>query len=130
MQETTRPRVLETLCLMSFLGSGGGTLLYLLAAVFYRQAQEIIIRFSSAHTTEMISPLYFFLLSLLFATSLFGVWNMWKLQRKGYYVYVAAQVMILLYPLIWMGKPAFSAVALIFTTLFIAVYSFQFRHFR
>lgn len=121
---------METLCLMSFMGSGGGTLLNLLAAVFYTQAQDIIIRFSSAHTTEMISPLYFFMLSLLFSASLYGVWGMWKLQRKGFHVYVAAQVMILLYPLAWMGKPAFSAVAVIFTTLFVAVYSFQYRHLR
>ena len=121
---------METLCLMSFMGSGGGALLYLLAAIFYTQAQDIILRFSSAHTTEMISPIYFFLLSLLFVTSLFGVWSMWRLQRKGYFVYVAAQVMILLYPLIWLGKPAFSAVAVIFTSLFVAVYSFQYRHLR
>lgn len=115
---------------MSFMGSGVAALLYLLAAVFYKQAREIIIRFSSAHTTEMISPLYFFLLSLLFAVSFFGVWRMWKLERKGYFVYVSAQLMILVYPLIWLGKPAFSAVALIFTTLFVAIYSFQYRHLR
>lgn len=115
---------------MSFMGSGGGTLLYLLAAVFFTKAQDIIIRFSSAHTTEMISPLYFFLFSVLFAASFYGVWRMWKMQRQGFYIYVGAQVMILLYPLVWMGKPAFSAVAVIFTTLFVAVYSFQYRHLR
>ncbi|MFZ5430832.1 MAG: hypothetical protein ACOZDD_11415 [Bacteroidota bacterium] len=130
MNNSDRPRVLEALCMLSFLGSGGGFLLYLAAAVFYRKAQEIVLKFSSLHTTDGLSPLYFLLFSLFFLISLLGVIRMWNLKRSGFYMYTAAQVMILSWPLAWMGLEAFSATALIFTVLFLGAYTLQFSRLR
>lgn len=130
MNNSDRPRVLEALCMLSFLGSGGGFLLYLAAAVFYRKAQEIVLKFSSLHTTDGLSPLYFLLFSLFFLISLLGVIRMWNLKRSGLFIYTAAQVMILSWPLIWMGLEAFSATALIFTVLFLGAYTLQFSRLR
>ena len=130
MNNSDRPRVLEALCMLSFLGSGGGFLLYLAAAVFYRKAQEIVLKFSSLHTTDGLSPLYFLLFSLFFLISLLGVIRMWNLKRSGLFIYTAAQVMILSWPLAWMGLEAFSATALIFTVLFLGAYTLQFSRLR
>lgn len=130
MNNPDRPRVLEALCMLSFLGSGGGFLIYLAAAVFYAKAQEIILKFSSLHTTDGLSPLYFLLFSLFFLVSLSGVIRMWNLKRSGLFIYTAAQVMILSWPLIWMGLEAFSATALIFTVLFLGAYTLQFSRLR
>lgn len=130
MNNSDRPRVLEALCMLSFLGSGGGFLLYLAAAVFYRKAQEIVLKFSSLHTTDGLSPLYFLLFSLFFLISLLGVIRIWNLKRSGFYMYTAAQVMILSWPLAWMGLEAFSATALIFTVLFLGAYTLQFSRLR
>lgn len=130
MNNSDRPRVLEALCMLSFLGSGGGFMLYLAAAVFYRKAQEIVLKFSSLHTTDGLSPLYFLLFSLFFLISLLGVIRMWNLKRSGFYMYTAAQVMILSWPLAWMGLEAFSATALIFTVLFLGAYTLQFSRLR
>lgn len=127
MEHNIRPRPLEALCLMSFIGSGAAALLYLTGSVFFEKASEIIIEYTSAHSTEQISPRYFLTLGILFLLSLLGVYEMWKLQRRGFFVYAAAQLAILAVPLLRMGEDAFSAVAVIFTLLFIGAYLTQFK---
>ncbi len=130
MNQPERPRVLEALCMLSFLGSGGGMLLYLAAAIFYGKTQEIIVKYSSMHSTEQVPPVYFFIFSFLFAVSLFGVIQMWKMKKAGFFIYLAAQMAIFSFPLLWIGKEAFSAVALIFTTIFCLAYAIQFRNLK
>ncbi|GAP70894.1 hypothetical protein BA6E_125334 [Bacteroidales bacterium 6E] len=127
MEHNPRPRPLEALCLMSFIGSGAAALLYLAGAVFFEKASEIIIEYTSAHSTEQISARYFLTLAVLYILSLQGVIGMWKLQRRGFFVYTAAQLAILAVPLLRMGEDAFSAVSVIFTVLFIVAYATQFR---
>ncbi len=129
MNKTERPRVLESLCWLSFLGSGGGFLLYLAAAVFYGTSQGIILKYSSLSSADHLPPVYFLLFSVLFAVSLYGVSRMWILKKTGFFIYTLAQLAILLLPIMWMGKAAFSAVALIFTLLFIGAYASQFSKF-
>jgi hypothetical protein len=128
MEKHSRPRALEALCLMSYIGSGAGLILYALAGIFFNRAGEIIVRFSSAHTITNISPGYFLILGVLFALSLRGVFNMWNLRKRGFYLYASAQLTIFFLPVIWMGIDAFSAVAMIFTALFIGAYATQWRY--
>jgi hypothetical protein len=123
MNHPERPRVLTALCLLSFIGSGGGFLLYLAASLFFDRAMEIVLKFSSMHTAEPLTPVYFLLFSLFFLISLLGVIRMWNRKRSGFYIYFGAQALILAWPLLWMGEAAFSAVALIFTGLFVAAYA-------
>ena len=127
MEHNPRPRPLEALCLMSFIGSGAAALLYLTGSVFFEKASDIIIEYTSAHSTEQISPRYFLTLAVLYILSLQGVNEMWKLHRRGFFIYAAAQLSILAVPLLRMGKDAFSAVSVIFTVLFIVAYATQFR---
>jgi hypothetical protein len=130
MNKAERPRVLEALCLLSFLGSGGAAALYFLAAVFFGKAKEYILEYSSMHTMESISPVYFLSLSLLFMASFYGVIRMWQLSRSGFFIYVLAQLIILLLPIFWLGTGAFSAVVLIFTLLFAGAYASQYKYLR
>jgi hypothetical protein len=125
MNKTDRPRVLESLCWLSFLGSGGGFVLYTAAAIFYDTSQRIILKYSSLNSVDHLPPVYFLLFSILFAVSLYGVSRMWILKKAGFFIYTIAQLAILLLPVLWMGKAAFSAVALIFTLLFIGAYASQ-----
>ncbi len=127
MDQQKRPRVLEALCILSFIGSGGGMMLYLVAAIFYRKTEEFIVKFSSMHFTEQVPALYFLLFSVLFGISLFGVIWIWKLKKAGFYIYFTAQFVILIFPLLWIGKEAFSSVALIFTAIFIVAYATQYN---
>lgn len=127
MNTTERPRVLEALCLLSFIGSGGGALFYFLAGAFYGKSQEYILKYSSMHSTEELSAVYFLLMGFLFGSSFFGVHRMWKLKRSGFFIYLAAQLTILMLPLLWLGTGAFSAVVLIFTVLFAGAYASQYK---
>lgn len=127
MNQPERPRVLEALCMLSFIGSGGGMMLYLAAAIFYEKTQNIVIEYSSMHTTEQVPAIYFLLFGFLFAISLYGVILMWKRRKAGFFVYLLAQLSIFSFPLIWIGLEAFSAVAMIFTAMFIGAYATQYR---
>lgn len=130
MEQNERPRPLEALCLMSFIGSGAAALLYLAGSVFFDKASEIIIEYTSAHSTEQISARYFLTLAVLYILSLQGVIGMWNLRRRGFFVYATAQLAILAVPLLRMGEDAFSAVSVIFTLLFIVAYATQFRNLK
>lgn len=130
MTHPERSRILTALCLLSFIGSGGGLLLYLAATVFFKNSVDIILKFSSLHSPESLSPLYFLIFSLFFLISITGVIRIWHLKRSGFYIYTIAQFLILAWPLIWLGKDAFSAVSLIFTTLFVVLYASRLRELK
>jgi hypothetical protein len=128
MNKPERPKVLKALCMLSFSGSGGGFLLYMAAAIFYEKTQKIVLEYSSMHSTEQVPPHYFFLFGLLFGISFYGVTLMWKMRKTGFFIYLIAQLAIFSFPLIWIGKDAFSAVAMIFTVLFVGAYLSQYRN--
>jgi hypothetical protein len=120
--KSTRPPFLEALCLLSFIGSSVSFAIFLLAAIFFEKAGEIIIKYSSWHTVDQISPLYFFLLSGFHLLSFSGVARMWKLHRDGLPIYILAQLIIMFFPSVWIGWQAFSVTNAIFTGVFIGGY--------
>lgn len=127
MEVYYRSKALNALLILSFAGSGVGLILYLAAALFHTNAIHILTEFSSVYQTESYSQLYFALLALLQGVSLTGVYIMWRRQRNGFFLYAVAQTLLLLLPLIWLGKPAFSSVSLITTLLFLLAYALLFR---
>ena len=118
--------LLEALCLLSFAGSSAGALLYITAALFFGEAVHQITEFSAFDNTGRLSPLYFFLMGGSHLLSFAGVYRMWHSRKSGFFIYATAQTTILLLPLFWLGKEAFSSVALIFTVLFLSGYFFVF----
>ncbi|MEE4286535.1 MAG: hypothetical protein V2I31_10310 [Mariniphaga sp.] len=117
-----RPPFLSALCLLTFIGSSIGFIGYFLAALFFEKTSELIIKYSSWHSTETISPVYFTLLMALFAISLTGAIRMWKQHRDGLFLYVFAQLAILFIPVLWIDWQAFSTTNAIFTTVFVVGY--------
>jgi hypothetical protein len=126
MNETKRPELLEALCRLSFAGSGIGFLLYAGMALFFHQTDKIITNLTNITETEKLSSAYFLFFSLFFGVSFLGVLRMWKLKRSGFFLYLAAQVAIVIYPLLQLGQEAFSSVSLIFSVLFVVMYAAQF----
>jgi hypothetical protein len=125
-----RPPFLSALCLLTFIGSSIGFTGYFLAALFFEKTSELIVKYSSWHNTETISPLYFTLLMALFAISLSGAIRMWKLHRDGFFLYVFAQLAILFVPVVWIDWQAFSTTNAIFTTVFVVGYGLNWKVFR
>jgi len=85
-KSTQRPPFLSALCLLTFIGSSIGFIGYFLVALFFEKSSELIVKYSSWHSTEVILPLYFTLLMALFAFSLTGAIRMWKLHRDGFFL--------------------------------------------
>lgn len=125
--EKKRPDLLTALCLLTFAGSGSGFFVYFLAALFFEKASAFIIKYSSTHTTEAISPQYFILLMVFSAVSLAGAIRMWKLHRDGFLMYLPAQLGIIIVPVVWLGWNSFTVPGAIFTGVFVVGYALNRR---
>ncbi len=130
MRKNERPDFLSALCILSFIGNGAAFLGYFAASLFFKQTSPLIIKYSSWHSTDLVSPLYFTSLMALFAVSLTGAIRIWKLHRDGFYIYSAAQIIILLLPVVWVGTQSFSVSNFVFTAIFILGYAWGLRWLR
>ena len=123
----SRTNFLSALCIATFIGSSASFIVYFLAAVFFKQASEFIIKYSNWNSTEAISPFYFTLIMAVSAVSLTGAIRMWKLHRDGFYIYSVAQLILLFIPVMWLGWNAFSVNSAIFTLVFVVGYILNLR---
>ena len=122
-----RPSLLSALCILTFIGSGTAFFGYFAASLFFEHTKDIIVEYSSMHSAEGISPLYFTSLMALYALSLTGAIRMWKLHRDGLFLYIIAQLIIMFLPVIWMGGESFSTTNAIFTTIFVVGYGLNLK---
>lgn len=125
-----RPPLLSSLCILTFIGSTAGFLGYFLAAIYFEKVGELILQYSSWHSTEAISPFFFTLLMVFYALSLTGAIRMWKLHRDGFLLYTVSQLVILFVPVIWINWNSFSYTNLIFMLIFIAGYAYNLKKMR
>ena len=125
-----RPPFLSALCILTFVGSTIGFVAYFFAAILFEQTAELIIKFSSWHSVEVISPIYFIFLCLLYGISFSGAVLIWKFHQIGIFLYAASQVIILFLPVVWISWQAFSVTNLIFTAVFIGAYFWNRKHLK
>jgi hypothetical protein len=125
-----RPALLSALCILTFVGSTIGFIGYFIASLFFDEISEIIIRYSSWDTTGNISPVYFLILMVFYSLSLMGAIRMWKLHRDGYFLYLPAQLVILILPVIWLDWHSLSVTNTLFTIVFIAGYTYNLKYLK
>ena len=130
MTQNNKPLLLKAALLLSAIAGCIAGFTYLGAALFYEPAVEKIQSITNITSTKGTSPLYFAVFGLLYALSLFGVYKMYKLQRIGFWVYLVAQLTILLTPIVWLGINSFSITNTIFTMLFLLIYLSFYRRMR
>lgn len=130
MNKKQRPDFLSALCILTFIGSGVAFIGYFLASIFFEKTAEFIIKYSSWHSVEEISPLFFTTLMALYAISLTGAIRIWKLHRDGLLLYTISQLIILFLPVIWINWQAFSVTNLIFTTIFVVGYNMNWKYLK
>jgi len=117
VQTTERPVFLTVLCILTFIGSG----LSLLFALIGLVAAGAIESFAQYMPVGADSGLFkSIILIVLLAGSLYGAIQMWKLQKLGFYIYAAANVILLII--------SFGIFPLIFTALFIVLYGLNLKH--
>ena len=127
---TNRTVLLNALCILTFIGSTAGFIVYFLASLFFEKASEIIIKYSNWHSVEAISPFYFTLFMALSAISLVGAIRMWKLHRDGFFIYSISQLILLFLPVFWIGWTSFSDTGVIFTIVFVVGYALNFKYLK
>lgn len=66
-------------------------------------------------------------LAVLSVLSLAGCILMWNLRRSGFHCYTIAQLLMLVLPLLFLGKGYFAIGDLMFTLLFILIYFLQLK---
>ena len=98
-----------------------------MASLYFDKTSELIIKYSSWHSVEAISPIYFTILMALFAFSLTGAIRIWKFHRDGFFIYLISQITILFLPSFWIDWNAFSVVNAIITAVFILGYGWNWK---
>ena len=117
-----QPLLFSSTIVLSLLGSSLGILLFCGAALFFKQAKEMIVGITNITSMDKITPLYFFMFGALYLLSFLGVLKMKKWQKPGFFVYLGAQLVMLFLPVIWLDWNAFSVTNTIFTSLFVLIY--------
>lgn len=129
-----RPDGLTILCILSFIGSGLALISNLYIFLLFHSIPDLL---QSENTMKILdidpelmlniiqnTPRYFFLISsVLAAASLFGVYMMWYLRKIGIHYYAIAQVLILIFSLLFMNDRGSVLPGLMMTLLFILLYS-------
>ena len=113
-----RPTFLTVLCILTFIGSGLGVLFNLLGIFGLGALTGFLAKYGGADIDSgILNPILMLIFS---AGSLYGAIMMWSLKKLGFYLYVAAQVLIVAF--------GWSIMALIFAALFIVLYGLNLKH--
>ena len=123
VQENKRPTFLTVLCILTFIGSGLGTLTYLLMTVGMGSLMSYLGSFGGGGLGG--GTTYFAIGTALAAASLYGAIMMWKLKKMGFYIYVGANVISIILPLFF-GFP-FAIVGALIPVVFIVLYGLNLK---
>jgi len=130
-KERKRHWLLPVLCIMTFIGSGFGLVISLLSLIntglirFITQIPtftSVATHIADAHFTYSIVK------GLLYAFSIYGAALMFHNKRKGFFIYLFAQLMLPLISFFFLPYPKFQIATIvlpefIFAIAFIALYS-------
>lgn len=116
-----RPTFLSVLCILTFIGSGFSVLGYLLTTVFKGVIDSLMSSLPLPIVPEVsvVSGIFGLIAA---AASLYGAIKMWKMEKIGFYLYAAGQIVMLVL--------GFGIWSFIFTALFIVLYGLNFKHLK
>lgn len=134
-----RPEILTVLCILTFIGSGLSmfsnlALFALLDQIKAMFADDPIYNFLGIEMNMSIflnvNANFFLLQSVLYSFSLIGALQMWKLQKRGFHIYSIAQIILLIFPKIFIPDMPFPVMDMVITGSFIYFYfnNLKFMH--
>ena len=126
-KEQKRPDLLTILCILTFIGSGLGSFVFLMVTLSYEETMAIMEEqakdFPGMKTFLTAKPGFFIMGSILYLTSLTGAIQMWKLRKIGFHMYVVSQLLIIILPLVYIKQFGFPYIDVIITSIFVFLYS-------
>jgi len=133
LENNTKKRtdLLTTLCILTFIGSGLAAFSNLFIYLSFDEVQHIFEDYDfDFPELELIfsgGKTFFMGGFILYMLSLSGAMQMWKLRKIGFHFYTAAQLFILLLPVVMLKSYPFSFVGLFITAAFIYGYYTQMK---
>ena len=128
-----RPTLLAVLCILTFIGSGMNLFSSLVIAGFYDVFVEIAQEFSKKFNIPGIDllletkPLFFLVSAVFYAGSLAGAILMMRLKKIGFHVYTVFQILLILAPMYFMHLSSPGLPELLFSGLFVLLYSMNLK---
>lgn len=122
-----RPVFLTVLCILSFIAAGLGILGYITAITAMSVVSSIdTTGLEGTYTGPSVGLTWAYVIVGFITTllSLYGVIKMWKLQKVGFYIYVAAAVISVIMGIIYSG---FGVMGAVFPILFIVLYGLNLK---
>jgi len=118
-----RPTFLTVLCILTFIGSGFSTAIYLIALVAFSAISGVLDSVPGMGAMGDAGIAIFAVFFVLAFLSLFGAIMMWKLKKTGFYLYSIANIIALILPfIIFQGVPV-NILGIVVTIGFIAMYA-------
>ena len=131
--KSQRPTLLTVLCILTFIGSGMNLFSSLVIAGFYDVFVEIAHEFAEKFKLPGIDilleakPLFFLVSGIFYAGSLVGAILMMRLKKAGFHVYTICQILLVIAPMYFMHLPSPGLPEMLFSGLFILLYSMNLK---
>lgn len=129
--EAKRSDVLTILCILSYVGSGLAAFSNLVLLITFDELGPVLdeMDFGFEGVEQIMAGGKSFFLSgfILYVVSLAGISAMWRLRRIGFHLYAAAQLFILLLPVVSIDGFPFSIPGMLLTGAFILGYFTQLK---
>lgn len=119
----SRPKFLTVLCILTFIGSGLATLLYLIALIAFGAISGVLDSVPGMGAMGDAGMAIFAVFFVLAFLSLFGAIMMWKLKKTGFYLYTLANIILLILPFVVFDGVPVNIFGIIITVGFIAMYA-------
>jgi hypothetical protein len=129
-----RTNLLTILCILTFIGSGINLLSSLVISLFYEQFLIILkdinetLQLPGIEMIEEGKATFFAASSLMYAGSIVGAVFMWKLKKAGFHIYTIFQILLILAPMYFFHLPFPSTLDVIFSGIFIILYSINLKN--
>jgi hypothetical protein len=129
-----RPKLLNILCILTFIGSGMNFVSSLMISVFYDQfmvlAEDISKSFHLPGMELLLEgqSIFFAVSALIYAGSISGAILMWKLKKTGFHVYTIFQILLILSPMYFLHLSSPSLPDLILSGTFIILYGSNLKY--
>ena len=120
----TRPTLLTICCILSFIAGLFRIIIYSIAFLFVSSG-SVTINGEEQTTLDTVLVVIGMLLTL---ASLYGVVQMWKLQKKGFYFYSGASIISLI--MITIGDSGFPFFTVAIGILFIVLFGVNLKHMK
>lgn len=124
-----RPMMLTVLCILTFIGSGLNLFSSVVISLFFEPFK--LAAASISETLELpgieailgADRLFFVVSAAVYALSIFGAYNMFRLKRIGFHLYTIAQILLIIVPMYFFHLPGPSIVDLMLSGAFVIFYA-------